>query len=168
MIKGKLVKFGDVPGIDPPAGKKTERVPKAKKGAPGPKVQVKTTIKEALGKAFGHRADQLGVPDYTLGMKEGAKAQAKVGTTGFLFGEGDKIRTALSSELTIINAEIGAAEKSKMNINERIDLLSERRRVVEDALLALGRTGSKDKEKKPALKAREDFFAIKKGTSQLK
>lgn len=153
MAKGKLVKFGDVPGIDPPVEKKTKGALKAKKVAPGPKVQVKTTIKEALNKALEHRADQLGVQSVIgFGMKDGPATDKPpaVGTQGFLFGEGDKIRAALSSELVIINAEIGGAERRKMGINEIISCLSDRRRIVEDAMLALDKV--KDK-KKPAKKA---------------
>jgi hypothetical protein len=82
-----------------------------------------------------------------------AEKISPVGAQGFLFGEGDKIRAALSSELVIINAEIGAAEKSKMNINEKIDILSDRRRIVEDAMTALDKVKDKKKsDKKKPLK----------------
>ena len=141
--------------------------------APGVKTAVSPGIKEALGKALDNRAKQLGVDPKSLngfGMKEGAEAQARQGAAailginpaplavspaaevkplldgeqGFLFGESDKIRAALSSELAIINAEIGATEKSKMNINEKIDILSRRRRIVEDAMNTLDRAKGKE------------------------
>jgi hypothetical protein len=135
-----------------------------KKGAWGAalrtkKTEVKPDIKEALGKAIENRATQLGleVKSVTgLGMKDvlpTAEKISPVGAQGFLFGEGDKIRAALSSELVIINAEIGAAEKSKMNINEKIDILSDRRRIVEDAMTALDKVKDKKKsDKKKPLK----------------
>jgi hypothetical protein len=71
---------------------------------------------------------------------------------GFLFGEADKIRTALSSELVIINAEIDSAEKSQVSIENRIDSLEARRRVVEDAMKSLDKV--KD-EKFPIAKKKE-------------
>lgn len=128
------------------------------KRAEGPLLHVKGAVrpalKEALGKALENRAKQLGVESVTgLGLKDGPATDKPpaVGTQGFLFGEGDKIRAALSSELVIINAEIGGAERRKMGINEIISCLSDRRRVVEDAMNALDKVKDKKKpgKKKP-------------------
>jgi len=143
---------------------------RSRAGAPGVKTAVSPGIKEALGKALDNRAKQLGVDPKSLngfGMKDGAAAQARAaevkplldGEQGFLFGESDKIRAALSSELAIINAEIGAAEKSKMNLNEKIDSLGHRRRIVEDAMNTLDRAKGKED---PAPKKK----AQKKGKKQ--
>jgi hypothetical protein len=119
--------------------------------APGAKNAVRPDIKEALGKALLNRAKELGVGSVTgLGMEDRpAETAPKPGTQGFLFGEGDKVRAALSSELVIINAEIGGAEKRMLGIKEIISCLSDRRRIVEDAMLALDKIKDK-KKKKPA------------------
>ena len=69
---------------------------------------------------------------------------------GFLFGEADKVRAALSAELTIINGEIGSAEERKMNLNAKISELEDRRKVVEDAMKTLDKAqGEKAAAKKP-------------------
>jgi hypothetical protein len=86
---------------------------------------------KALGKSplTGEPMKMVTAPDKGWPNKEDAQ--------GFLFGEADKIRTALSSELVIINAEIDSAEKSQVSIENRIDSLEARRRVVEDAMKSI-------------------------------
>lgn len=76
-------------------------------------------------------------------------AASKIPEQGFLFGEADKVRAALSSELGIINGEISSADERRINLMAKISELESRRKIVEDAMRAI----DKAQGERPAARA---------------